>query len=1226
MGIRRFKHGEKPRDTGDGVKVQGVRESEALRFNVTPPPESSLVSVQWKADDVNIPGATAAQSPLIDDSYRGKAISVQYTVQMAKLIYRVPAPNRLPVFAAALDFGNVTVDTGLLLDNSNLLVGVTDADNDTLTVTQLEVLSGSASIAGSAPSWTLTPTALGPITFRITISDGKGTVTRTASLVGASLSYAALSMPANFSWFPYNVYANNTTDYHPDMFRPTGKTYYIAPNGLDTNSGLTPGAPMKTVAAAANKADCVIVMAAPGDYENGYWGDVSFQTNFRGLICDGPGRARFHAGPLNVGSNFVPDATNPGAYKWAASGNVRDCRDEAWPTIWGHAGWMTKQTSAANVAATPNSFYSDGTSLWVRLRNDRVPDNRLRVFKTQRNYIGKSTFDLYWKGLDFIGGNVLPHPSGSNIRNHLYQCDFAYGNGIDDGLLLTNGANPGFITYCTEVKAYGARLDCFSLQGSAKGVYVNCEGYDAPIAGSNNANTMHGSASAILIGGNYHDVSGDVVISVSTGAVFCLGVISRDCPGTSASDFSSTAGPMWLVNCTNRNSISDYTAEGNGAKNVQNNDFTLGSINAALTPVTVYSGPGIIPTVPVAPVIDSALVLDSVTMGESVVLTGEDLMVGTTGGEFVIEVTATNATVVGDGFGPWTVTPTAVGTVTVTYTVSNRYGKFISRSATMSAVAPVLPFIKFDGSTASRAIIPAWAATGDFDLTFHTTLETTAVDRQLFANPGPFEPGAVRIYYDVPDGWELLIGINGSNSLHRFIFGGQGVVGETPAEVSFRRRGDSISLYINGSLVNTVTIAGTGSLRMNFNGALGGVSGGTTNYKGSIGFIKYDDLVEAERSFKYTATSDGKFAQVGDRYITRPFTLEGTVLIGMDSLTAGVANLRSWPHYLIARATQDGRTGGRFLCADTIGRENQNIFTTNAGLGTGIVMVDTVAAGNASRDWSPHARGIATVPGSLVGTEYFQITSYTTYYHARVYYLAGPAQGSFRIQQPGAGLTVNCYAATLGLAYVDVDVPGGFTALRFDQFTGNVAVYGAMCRTAQYGTPGAFQVANFARASQKITGFDDSKWSEWCDALQVNRVIFNGGMNDKSDPYATVLSALDALTAIFVSKVGADNVLLLRPNADGGTTASTGSGGINAMTGLWETVAVKYRCRYLSTVAAVGDYSVYSANSWLLDSTHPNEAGSGSLADVIYSGDLLSAAGGKTLSTTVVSVTGPARA
>jgi hypothetical protein len=253
----------------------------------------------------------------------------------------------------------------------------------------------------------------------------------------------------------------------------------------------------------------------------------------------------------------------------------------------------------------------------------------------------------------------------------------------------------------------------------------------------------------------------------------------------------------------------------------------------------------------------------------------------------------------------------------------------------------------------------------------------------------------------------------------------------------------------------------------------------------------------------------------------------------------------------------------------------------------------------------------------LVGTEWFQINSYTTYYHARVFYLAGPSQGTFRIQQPGSPLVVNCYAATLGLAYVDVDVPGGFTILRFDQFTGDVAVYGAMCRTENYGQPNAFQLANFARASQKITGFDDSKWSEWCDALGVERVILNGGMNDKSDPYATVLAALDALTGVFVSKVGAANVLLLRPNNDGGTQGTTGTGGVNALCGIWETTALKYNCRFMSTVAAVGDYSVYSNNSWLIDSTHPNEAGSVNLGALIYAGDLRNAASGKGVGITV---------
>lgn len=506
---------------------------------------------------------------------------------------------------------------------------------------------------------------------------------------GESETYQLLNLPPELSWFTHDVFANNTSSYDPATYRPTGKAYYIAPNGVDTNSGLTPASPKKTVANAAAVADCVIVYAAPGDYENAFWGDVSFQSNFRGVICTGPGRARFHAGLLNSASNFVADAANPGAYKWASgvANTIYDCRDEAWPTKYGTWGWMTKATSAAQVASTPGSWYSNGNDLWVRLRGDRVPDARLHVFRQRRCYIGKSNLSLYWEGIDWIGGNVMPNAAGVGIVNHLYNCDIAYPSGADDGGLLSNGANAGFVTYAKNVKLYGGRLDLLSLQGSAKGVYIDCDGFDCPIPGSNNANTMHGTASALLVGGRYYGTSGDVVISVSTGTVGCVGVMSRDCPGASGSDFSSTAGPMWLINCTNLGSISDWTAEGNGAKFGQNNALEPRVINATITPVTAYTGPGLIPQVPASPSVSGAVTLPGMTAAVPVVVTAAQLMAGASDALFVIDVSATGATVAGDGYGPWTLTPTSAGPVTLNYTVCGAMGRTVAQTATGTALA-----------------------------------------------------------------------------------------------------------------------------------------------------------------------------------------------------------------------------------------------------------------------------------------------------------------------------------------------------------------------------------------------------------------------------------------------------------------------------------------------------------------------------------------------------------
>ena len=80
-------------------------------------------------------------------------------------------PNGNPV-TTELDLGSLTVATGLVVTEAELLAGVTDPDGDTLSVTDVIAISG-GTVTGTGP-WTITPTAEGPGSATATISDGRG--------------------------------------------------------------------------------------------------------------------------------------------------------------------------------------------------------------------------------------------------------------------------------------------------------------------------------------------------------------------------------------------------------------------------------------------------------------------------------------------------------------------------------------------------------------------------------------------------------------------------------------------------------------------------------------------------------------------------------------------------------------------------------------------------------------------------------------------------------------------------------------------------------------------------------------------------------------------------------------------------------------------------------------------------------------------------------------------
>lgn len=414
-------------------------------------------------------------------------------------------------------------------------------------------------------------------------------------------TYAALTLPPIFSWFGYQLFANNKTSYHPDEFRPSGKTYFVKPasqGGNDANDGLTWETALATPITAARKSDCVLVQLASGRYPNAYWGDSpAWPASFRGMACD-TGIAEFLAGNLDDTANFAADASNPGAYKWSGAGTIYSVRDEANPTSFGTWGWLTRQASTAAVAAS-GGWYSNGTDLWVKLTDNRAPDSSVRVSRTRRCRVGKNSIAHYFKGIHFHGGSLVADLTQTTAGSlHLYRCHVGYTGTTDDAAFLMN--HPTIKSYLYECKVYGSEKDLISYQDAAYGFEYGCESFDAPVAGSNNASTAHGVCNVISVASYYHDTANDVVVDVSTGGNagrLLLGCISRNASASSGSDYNSSGSPMYLINCRNfAGSISDYAMEGNGAKFFQNTELVGPIINATPTTVELYTGPYVTPS------------------------------------------------------------------------------------------------------------------------------------------------------------------------------------------------------------------------------------------------------------------------------------------------------------------------------------------------------------------------------------------------------------------------------------------------------------------------------------------------------------------------------------------------------------------------------------------------------------------------------------------------------
>lgn len=172
-------------------------------LSVVAPPGVTINSVQWLRNNIPIAGATGLSYTLVtadlgqyvrpsvtavtvaDQRLVGAGQPILYLNGQPVLVDGSPIEfNRAPVSAGVIALGDQDVGTGYLLAAATILAGVSDPENDTLTIVGHSVTTGNATISGTGP-YTLTITGEGVGMASFTISDGRGeTVTRSVSWNG----------------------------------------------------------------------------------------------------------------------------------------------------------------------------------------------------------------------------------------------------------------------------------------------------------------------------------------------------------------------------------------------------------------------------------------------------------------------------------------------------------------------------------------------------------------------------------------------------------------------------------------------------------------------------------------------------------------------------------------------------------------------------------------------------------------------------------------------------------------------------------------------------------------------------------------------------------------------------------------------------------------------------------------------------------------------------------
>ncbi len=325
--------------------------------------------------------------------------------------------------------------------------------------------------------------------------------------------------PAGWTWeLPFTIQQSRRSfrvkpGWSIDQNKPTGKAYYVATDGNDANSGLDENHPLRSINTAVKKTDAKIVYVKSGIYGKSYGYINTGVINISIIATHGRVVCGAHFDTLS----WIADGN---AYTSAlVSANTYLVTDASLVDANGDYAILTKAADAATVKATPGSWYCDGSNIWVRTSDDRVPDDNIRVYDKSAfpAALGKYSATpidctYYLEGFDFEGGYHAFYANGqATVGNKIYinNCTFKYAS--------RNGfQNEGQTCYLQNCRSVKNTLDAFSAHKSGsvltRQAEINCVGGNnlSTTDNANNGSTNHDGGQKIALMGEYWNTDGPV--------------------------------------------------------------------------------------------------------------------------------------------------------------------------------------------------------------------------------------------------------------------------------------------------------------------------------------------------------------------------------------------------------------------------------------------------------------------------------------------------------------------------------------------------------------------------------------------------------------------------------------------------------------------------------------------------------------------------------------------
>lgn len=365
----------------------------------------------------------------------------------------------------------------------------------------------------------------------------------------------------------FRTFEGIRTDFDVSSLKPeTGKTYYIAPNGNDSNTGLDSSHPLQKLSTALAKDDVNTIIVLDGIYNLGRVGGA-FSKAVSIIAAENAHpvfiMSRDKTWTQTGGYSYVYQTTDSAqTYYGIVKATERDAN--------GDLLHYSIVNSIEEVETNENTYFVDGQTIYVH--SNGAP-SRLYVLVSGINlhatYSNGET--LYIEGCEFIGGNYggLRVTNAGDVAPTVLLKNCGFSNSYLGNSLYMQGCK-SIIQNCY---ASLAAKDGFNYHSAnnvlPEAIEINNIGRNNGSVGDNvdNGSTIHDGGKIIRLNCEYFGNIGPNLADVNEGTLsFNYGVVSQGSNGasTNKTNFQIQNGIMWNDSCTAFNSDYDFQSY-NGA-------------------------------------------------------------------------------------------------------------------------------------------------------------------------------------------------------------------------------------------------------------------------------------------------------------------------------------------------------------------------------------------------------------------------------------------------------------------------------------------------------------------------------------------------------------------------------------------------------------------------------------------------------------------------------------